>query len=214
LIRIDGTYDDAVIAAREAARRGEGLLIADTSEHDDDEIVGDVLAGYEILATELRSQIRQQGIQAPSHVFVQAGVGGLAAALAKGFVEHVDGMKIVIVEPAAAACVAEGLKKAQPVRIAGRLETAAEMLSCGVASASALAILKLYDVECLSVREPDLVQAPEILLSNGGPRTTASGAAGVAGLLAATSAPELRERYGLTRESRILLIATEDLAPA
>ena len=214
LMQIDGTYDDAVIAAREAAQRGEGLLIADTSERDDDEIVSDVLSGYEVLTMELKSQLRQQNLESPSHVFVQAGVGGLAAAVAKGFIEYVDGARLIIVEPAAAACVAEGLKKAQPARVAGSLETTAEMLSCGIASASALAMLRRYAVECLSLSEHELVLAPETLISHGGPRTTTSGAAGVAGLLAVASSPELRERYELTRESRVLLIATEDLAEA
>lgn len=214
LIRIDGTYDDAVIAARESAQRGGGLLIADTSERDDEQIVSDVLAGYEVLAMELRSQLRLQGCDTPSHLFIQAGVGGLAAALAKGVLEYFEAAKLVIVEPAAAACVAEGLKQAKPVQIAGGLETAAEMLSCGLASAPALATLRRYDVECLSVSEHELVQAPDTLRRNGGPQTTASGAAGVAGLLAVATSSELRERYGLTRESRIVLIATEDFVPA
>jgi diaminopropionate ammonia-lyase len=212
LVQIDGTYDDAVIAAREAAQRGEGLLIADTSERDDDEIVSDVLAGYEVLTTELRSQLRQPIFETPSHVFVQAGVGGLAAAIARGLITYIDGTKLIIVEPAAAACVAEGLKQAVPVRIPGSLETTAEMLSCGIASASALAILRRYPVECLSLTEHELVAAPETLTSHGGPRTTTSGAAGVAGLLAVGGSRELRERFELTRESRILLIVTEDLA--
>jgi diaminopropionate ammonia-lyase len=209
LMQIDGTYDDAVIAAREAAQRGEGLLIADTSERDDDEIVGDVMAGYELLTMELRSQLRQGDHKAPSHVFVQAGVGGLAAAVAKGFVEYIDGIKLIIVEPAVAACVAEALKQARPVRIAGSLETTAEMLSCGIASASALAILRRHRVECLSISEHELVLAPETLIRHGGPRTTTSGATGVAGLLAVAASRESRERFELTRESRVLLIVTE-----
>jgi diaminopropionate ammonia-lyase len=209
LMQMDGTYDDAVIAAREAAQRGQGLLIADTSERDEDEIVSDVLAGYEVLTMELKLQLRQQGFEAPSHVFVQAGVGGLAAAVAKGFVEYLDGIKLIIVEPAAAACVAEGLKQARPVRIAGSLETTAEMLSCGVASASALATLRRYPVACLSLSEHELVLAPETLISHDGPRTTSSGAAGVAALLAVAGSRELRERFELTRESRVLLIVTE-----
>jgi diaminopropionate ammonia-lyase len=212
LMQIDGTYDDAVIAARKAAQRREGLLIADTSERDDDEIVSDVLAGYELLTIELRSQLRQRDHQTPSHVFVQAGVGGLAAAVAKGFVEYVNGIKLIIVEPAAAACVAEGLKQARPVRVAGSLQTTAEMLSCGLASASALAVLRRYPVECLSLSEHELVLAPETLIRHGGPRTTSSGAAGVAGLLAVAGSRELRERFELTRESRVLLLVTEDSA--
>lgn len=212
LIRIDGTYDDAVFAARESARRGEGLLIADTSERSDDEIVSDVMEGYQVLTTELRTQLREKSLDAPSHLFIQAGVGGLAAAIAQGLLEHIEGIRLIIVEPAAAPCVARALNEGRAIRVEGSLETTAEMLSCGVASTTALAILTRYAVQCVSLSEQELAQAPPILLSQGGPRTTTSGAAGLAGLLKVARSLRLRKEHALTSNSRVLLIVTEDAA--
>src|SRR5262249_59033319 len=84
IVRVGGTYDDAVAEASRAAARGEGLLIADTAGDEDDPVVADVLAGYGLMALEGVDQLRALGDERPTYRFVQAGVGGLAAALAEG----------------------------------------------------------------------------------------------------------------------------------
>ena len=84
IVRVEGTYDDAVVEAARAAARGEGLLIADTAADEDDPVVADVMAGYGLMAQEIVEQLRAMGDERPTHLFVQAGVGGLAAALAEG----------------------------------------------------------------------------------------------------------------------------------
>jgi diaminopropionate ammonia-lyase len=54
VVRIDGTYEDAVEAAANAARKGEGILIADTTDLPNDPAVADVMAGYGVIAREVR----------------------------------------------------------------------------------------------------------------------------------------------------------------
>ena len=81
---VEGTYDDAVDAAAAAARAGAGILIADTTDDPSDPAVGDVMAGYGVIAAEVRRQVEAAGHARPTHLFVQAGVGGLAAAMAEG----------------------------------------------------------------------------------------------------------------------------------
>ena len=78
IVWVYGTYDDAVDEAARAAARGEGWLIADTTEDEDDAVVGDVMAGYGLMAQEIVEQLRERGDELPTHLFVQAGVGGLA----------------------------------------------------------------------------------------------------------------------------------------
>ncbi|HLJ70423.1 MAG TPA: pyridoxal-phosphate dependent enzyme, partial [Roseiarcus sp.] len=82
IVRVAGTYDDAVRAAARAARERGGLLIADTSGDEGDPVVAAVMAGYQIVADEIRAQLFGGAHATPTHLFVQAGVGGLAAALA------------------------------------------------------------------------------------------------------------------------------------
>lgn len=210
IVWVRGTYDDAVCAAATASARGEGLLIADTSADPDDPVVRDVMAGYGLMAQELGSQFRDEILASPSHLFVQAGVGGLAAALADGLkaVMRAPGL-IVVVEPESAACVTRALALGRPERIPGDLSTSAEMLSCGVASATALEILRRHNVHTVLVGELALHDAKDVLSRTGGPETTVSGAAGVAGLLRVAQDPHLRSLHELTKASHVLLVATE-----
>ncbi|HKE93296.1 MAG TPA: pyridoxal-phosphate dependent enzyme [Povalibacter sp.] len=205
---IDGTFDDAVDAASAAATRGEGLLIADTSSDPHDLVVSDVMAGYAVLAEELATQLRERS-QRPSHLFVQAGVGGLAAALAEGLHATLrEPTGCIVVEPAAAASVAHALATGSASRIAGAPHTCATMLSCGTASAVALPILRRHGARCVLVSEDELIAAVRVLQDNGQP-TTPSGAAGLAGLLHVAARSDLRTAYWLDQHSTVLLVVTE-----
>jgi diaminopropionate ammonia-lyase len=210
IVWISGTYDNAVSAAAQAAARGEGLLIPDTSTDSNDEVVKEVMAGYAFLTQELVSQFRDDAGDRPGHVFVQAGVGGLAAAMADGLADFLqEPRRLLIVEPESAACVAQALTAGHPVRLSGDLRTSAEMLSCGLASAPALGVLQRHDARSVLVREDQLQAAVTTLHETGGPETTPSGAAGLAGLLHVASQPELRVEHQLGPDSKVLLVATE-----
>lgn len=214
IVTIAGTYDDAVDAAAAAGKRGEGLLVPDTSAELDNVAVKDVMAGYGLLAEELRRQLHQVG-ERPSHMFVQAGVGGLAAAMAEGVrVEMRDSRRLLIVEPVSAAAVAAALAAGHPVRIPGDLSTSAEMLSCGLASAPALQILQRHHAQSVLVDEELLRAAVAILRDAEGPDTTPSGAAGLAGLLRVASRADLRSKHELDEDSSVLLIVTEGVSAA
>lgn len=197
---VAGTYEDAVAAAAAHARETGAILIADTADDPADPVVADVMAGYGLMAEEMRAQMPAP----PTHLFLQAGVGGLAAAIA----DRLAG-RVVVVEPAAAACVAAALAAGHIVTVPGDLATSAEMLSCGEASAPALAVLRRRDARAISVAEAELSEAPAFLRAHGGPPTTPSGACGLAGLRRAMAEPLLARSLGLDAGSIVLLIATE-----
>ena len=201
IVRVPGTYDDAVDAVAAAARAGGGILVADTTDDPADPVVGDVMAGYGVLSAEIRRQVAAAGHQQPTHLYVQAGVGGLAAAMAEGLADWLaPPAAVIVVEPAQAACVAAALAHGRPIRIPGDLDTAAGMLSCGVASAPALAVLQRHRARAVAVPEAELAAAPRLLRDHGGPATTPSGAAGLAGLV---------HDAGLDAASRVLIVVTE-----
>ncbi|MBR0670035.1 pyridoxal-phosphate dependent enzyme [Neoroseomonas soli] len=205
IVRVAGTYDDAVGAAAAAAHAGAGILVADTTDDPDDPVVRDVMAGYGVMAEEIRHQVAAAGHARPTHLFVQAGVGGLAAAMAEGLGGWLaEPGIIVVVEPANAPAVAAALASGQPVRVEGDLETTAEMLSCGEGSAPALAVLRRHGVRSMTVTEDALAAAPGLLHGCGGPRTTPSGSAGLAGAVAALAGPTAPGP-----EARILVLVTE-----
>lgn len=210
IVRIDGTYEDAVAAAEAAAARGEGLLISDTSSAPDSPVVIDVMAGYGLLAEELIDQFEDPSRARPTHVFVQAGVGGLAAAMADSLQSALRTPgKFLIVEPEAAPCVARALQAGEPTLVEGDLHTSASMLACGMASAPALRILQRHPVASVLVSDVQLRVAAIELCSAGGPETTESGATGLAGLLQVAARRDLRTEHRLDADSVVLLIATE-----
>lgn len=137
-------------------------------------------------------------------------MGGLAAAMADGLSAVMSPpARVIVVEPKDAACVTAALEAGRPVAVGGTLETAAEMLSCGEASAPALRLLRRFGAEALAVSETTLVAAPACLAAHGGPATTPSGAAGLAGLCRAIRDDSMRVRLGLRPTSRVLLVVTE-----
>jgi diaminopropionate ammonia-lyase len=176
------------------------------------------MAGYGVMAAEIRRQVDAAGQQRPTHLFAQAGVGGLAAAMAEGLKDWMAPPAMVVaVEPEAVACVTAALAANRPVRLDGELETSAEMLSCGEASAPALAVLRRHGARAVTVSEAGLAAAPCILREAGGPATTPSGAAGLAGLVAAMGDTKVAATLRLEPSSRVLILVTEaelpDVAP-
>ena len=84
-------YDDCVrMAAAEAAQTEHGVIVQDTAWEGYEEIPSWIMQGYGTMASEAAEQLRQLGVNRPSHVFVQAGVGSLAGAVVGyiGAIEH------------------------------------------------------------------------------------------------------------------------------
>ncbi len=115
VVWVDGTYDGTVDAAAAAARTGAGILVADTTNDPNDPVVRDVMAGYGVMAEEICQQIEATGHARPTHLFVQAGVGGLAAAMAEGLEDWLAPPRsIVVVEPETAPAVGAALVSGHP----------------------------------------------------------------------------------------------------
>jgi diaminopropionate ammonia-lyase len=210
IVWVSGTYDDAVEAAVAAGQAGQGILVADTSDAAADPVVADVMAGYGVMAWEIIRQVEEAGYPRPTHLFVQAGVGGLAAAMAEALKPWMAPPAAVIVtEPEAAACIAVALAEDPPPRVPGALDTVADMLACGQASAVAMPVLRRHAARVVTLSEAALTAAPHLLRQQGGPATTPSGAAGLAGLAALMANARDAAGYGLAADSRVLILVTE-----
>jgi diaminopropionate ammonia-lyase len=214
VIRVAGNYDDSVDYAKRMAAKKNWLLISDTSDSPSDQGAAEVMQGYGAMCLEL---IEQFDGPLPTHVFVQAGVGGMAAAVAGSFAEFggTSRPQITVVEPESAACVMQSAMNAGPCRIAGDLATNMAMLSCGETSAVAWVILSHRADAFMTVSDSAADDAVAWLRHTtdipGGLLTTPSGAAGLAGLLAAAQDPQIRSHIGLTEHSRVLFFVTENV---
>ena len=212
VVRVDGTYDDSVARAATDADRHGWIVVADTAYGSYTEIPRLVMAGYTTLVAEALDQLAGE---APTHVFVPGGVGGLAAAVCSHLrMALPQGMvRVVVVEPDRAPCLYESARLGRRAVVPVEEETVMAGLSCGEPSELAWPILAACASDFLTV--PDAWVAPAIDLLAGGalgdPPIVAgeSAVAGLCGLLGASAHPGIADAMGLDRSSRILLLGTE-----
>ena len=211
MIRVEGTYDDSVAeAARIAAERG-WTVVSDTSWPGYERIPSLVMQGYTAMVREAMRQLPKP----PTHVFVQAGVGGVAAAVA-GYLALVLGDQrptFVVVDPARAACLYETARAGHPVKIEHGEPTVMAMLECYEPSLVAWRVLSRVADAFMTVDDEDAVAVMNRLARPAGddPAIVAgeSGGAGLAGLIRAALDSEIRAALGLSEGSRVLVINTE-----
>ena len=204
--RVAGTYDDAV---REAARVADAegwFVISDTSYPGYTTVPVDVMQGYRVMADEALEQ--WQGA-APTHCFMQGGVGGAAAAVSvqlRGRV--VPRPMFIVAEPDRAACLLASAEAGEPVAIPGDLDTLMAGLACGEPSILAWQELGRAADAFMAVPDEAAVECMR-LLARQGIVAGESGVAGLAALLLAAADPAARAALNLGPESRVLLFSTE-----
>jgi diaminopropionate ammonia-lyase len=203
--RVPGTYDDAVRqAARDAAANG-WIVVSDTSYPGYTDIPRDVMQGYAVMVDEALSAL----VEPPTHVFVQAGVGGLAAAVCGHLWEALGERRprTIVVEPDRAACLFESARRGEASNIGGALDTAMAGLACGETSLLAWEILEEGAADYLTVTDEAAFAAMRLLA----PDIVAgeSAVAGLAGLLVAAARPELARALRIGLDSRVLLFGSE-----
>jgi diaminopropionate ammonia-lyase len=209
--RTPGTYDDSVRIARDAVGNPGWVLIADTTIEAFEQVPAEVMQGYTVMLLEI---LDQDPPALPTHVFVQGGVGGLAAAVA-GFLSERFGERrpmVIVVEPETAACLLASSNAARASRIEGNFHTIMGMLECGEASSIAWTILQQRADAFITIDDDTAVRTHDFLTQGNAGETLDvgySGAAGVAGLMATITDPEVAAALRLDKASRILTFGTE-----
>ncbi|MBE5799064.1 MAG: diaminopropionate ammonia-lyase [Clostridiales bacterium] len=217
----DANYDECVRRACALAKEVErGVVVQDTAWPGYEEIPCRIMQGYATMAAEAADQLREAGVDHPTHVFVQAGVGSLAGAIA-GYYANLYGEncpKIVVMEADAADChYQSALAGDGGVRIVtGDLNTMMAGLACGEPNPISFDILKNHAACFVSC--PDWVSAAGMRLLAAGDQGDApivsgeSGAIGTGLVHAIMTDPayaNLRDALGLGKESVVLLFSTE-----
>ncbi|MEQ8287935.1 pyridoxal-phosphate dependent enzyme [Thalassospira sp.] len=217
LVYVDGTYDDAVIAASNAATAPDALLITDTDYKGDQDVTRDIMAGYAVLGVECARQLHEQNAEIDS-MFLQCGVGGMAAGCAIGM-WHETRMKpkVYTVEPESAACVKSSIDRNTLTRVPGKLLTRMVGLSCGCPSLSAFEILREVSVGNIVIDDAIAKRVQDRLTLGVGADpaldTWDTGISGIAGLWYVAENPALRQKFGITPTSRLLVINSEGAIP-
>ncbi|WP_372024271.1 diaminopropionate ammonia-lyase [Tistrella mobilis] len=211
IVRVAGDYDDSLAAvARSCAAEG-WINVSDMALPGQERIPTLVMQGYTVMAAEI---LRQCGDRMPTHLFLQAGVGGMAAAVAAHLaMAGPDRPRLVVVEPDGAACLLESARAGRRLQLASHAPTVMALLECREPSATGWRILSRLARDFMAVPDTAARAAVNRLARPvaGDPALVVgeSGAAGLAGLFQAVADPGLQAALGLGPAARVLVIATE-----
>ena len=214
-------YDDCVrMAAAEAAKTEHGIIVQDTAWAGYEEIPSWILQGYGTLVLEADKQLKENGIDRPTHVFVQAGVGSLAGAVV-GYFAHKykeNPPVMVVCEASAADCLYRSAVQADGnlVNVTGDLQTIMAGLACGEGNTIGWDILKNHVTVFASCPDWMSAKATRIYANplENDPHIISGESGSVPLGLAYTAlhdedAKDLKEALKLDENSNILVISTE-----
>ena len=214
-------YDDCVrMAAAEAAKTEHGIIVQDTAWAGYEEIPSWIMQGYGTLVLEADKQLKENGIDRPTHVFVQAGVGSLAGAVV-GYFAHKykeNPPVMVVCEASAADCLYRSAVQADGnlVNVTGDLQTIMAGLACGEGNTIGWDILKNHVTVFASCPDWMSAKATRIYANplENDPHIISGESGSVPLGLAYTAlhdedAKDLKEALKLDENSNILVISTE-----
>lgn len=212
----DMNYDDTVRFAAECAKKHGWVLVQDTAWPGYEKIPGWVMQGYLTMALEAVESLKE----IPTHVFLQAGVGSMAGAVAGFLADYYGGKKpiITIVEPNKADCIFRTARAndGQLHSVTGALDSIMAGLCCGEPCTIAWEMLGAFAEHFVSM--PDYVAAkgmrvlgnplgedPRVISGESGASTTGF----VCELMQNESLDYIRDELGMNEKSRVLCISTE-----
>ena len=223
VVRVDGEYDEAVARSARDAHENGWTVISDTSYPGYMDIPRVVMVGYTVMVWEALSilgawrntmDVSSAIPQLPSHLFIQGGVGGLAAAVIGHLWERLGENRpvAVIVEPEAADGLLCSARAGRPEPSRGDLHTVMAGLSCREVSPLAWDIVGAGAHAFMTV--PDGGIAPLMRAAARGElgepfEGGESGVAGLLGLIEVARDEERRREIGLDERSRVLVFNTE-----
>ena len=221
VIRVDGSYDDAVRVMEAEANAHGWTIVSDTAWPGYERIPRLIMLGYTRMLDEIRIPV--PGSRFPDVIFVQGGVGGLLCAMASwcAFHRRENPPRVIAVEPTSAACLQASARAGRPVAVTGPLATAMAGLRNREVSPPAFeALLPIVDA-FLAI---DDVWSDAAMRALGRPVGTdpaisagASGAAALGGLLAVCRDPSMHEtrgKLGLSASSQVLVLVSEGVTDA
>jgi len=210
IVRVSGNYDDSVRKAKQLAESNHWTVVSDTSYPGYQSIPLDVMQGYAVLAMESIAQCPQP----PTHVFLQGGVGALAAGVASYYWEKYGAHrpKLIVVEPQQADCLYQSALHAKPMPATGSVDSFMAGLACGETSTIAWEFMQ-NSIDFFGLITDDEAEATvkQLALGSYGDVPIVAGESGVAGLalLNSFAAQDKLKAIEIDQSSRVLIINTE-----
>ena len=213
VIRVKGNYEDSLNFCKEESKKNNWEIIQDVAWPDYELVPKLTMAGYSTIIKEISVQTNEY----ITHIFLQAGVGGMAAGLVAGVANYFKKVpKIIIVEPENANCVMQSIENNTPTSVDIKKESIMGGMSCGGVSLVPWQILKNSVNNCVSVSDKFVSQTVAMLADKivcdisieGGECSTP----GITSLISCCNNDETKSALEINENSNILLIGCEGSA--
>ena len=211
VIKVNGNYEKSLIECIKQSTDNNWQIVQDVAWQDYMIVPKYTMAGYTVMMKEIVDQINQNRI---SHIILQAGVGGMAAAMIAGIARYLENIPItIVVEPDSAACVLESIRTGKIEKIDIKRESLMGGMSCGEVSLVPWEILKNSVKYCISLPDDDIAKTMKLLgnasFSKEKIIAGENSAPGVISLIAGCEDEKVKEKIGLDKDSNVMLIGCE-----
>ena len=212
----DLNYDEAVRLANSQAEQKGWVMVQDTAWEGYEDIPGWIMQGYGTMGYEAYMQLPEK----PTHIFLQAGVGSMAGAVAGFFASVYGGERpiITIVEPNKADCIYKTAEAADGKLhfVTGDMDTIMAGLACGEPCSIGWNVLRDYADNFISCPDYAAAQGMRVLGNpEAGDTKVVSGESGasafgcIAEIMRDKTLVELKNKLKLDENSKVLFFSTE-----
>ena len=211
VIKVKGNYENSLVECIKKSSENNWQIVQDVAWKDYMLIPTLTMAGYSVMMKEIVDQLNNDEI---THIFLQAGVGGMAGAMVAGSARYLKNIpKMIVIEPDSAACVMKSIKTGKLEKVNITRESLMGGMSCGEPSLVPWEILKKSINNCISLPDDDIGKAMKLFAnaSFGDDKIIAgeNSAPGVISLIASCNDENIKNKLGLNSDSNILLIGCE-----
>tara|TARA_X000000368_G_scaffold418055_1_gene416355 strand:+ start:577 stop:1701 length:1125 start_codon:yes stop_codon:yes gene_type:complete len=210
VFRVKGNYDNSLKECIKQSKLNDWKIVQDVAWEGYELVPKLTMAGYAVMMKEISDQINNNQI---THIFLQAGVGGMAAAMIAGCARYLKIIpKIIIIEPESADCVLQAVEKNKIVTIDIKKESLMGGMSCGEVSTIPWKIINNNCNFCISIPDDKISDTVKLLANSsfcekkiiGGECATPS----IISLIASCN-NNLKEKLNLNKNSEVLLFGCE-----
>ena len=210
VIRVKGDYESSLNECKKLSKKNNWKIVQDVSTKNYKLVPKFTMAGYSLMIKEISKQTNQY----ITHIFLQAGVGGMAAGVVAGVAKYFKRIpKIIIVEPDRADCVLQSIKSRKLKKIKIKKESIMGGMSCNEMSYIPWQILKKASNYCVSVSDRNVAKTVALLkdkkLSNNSIVGGECSTPGIIGLISVCNNSKTRKLIELSEKSNVLIIGCE-----
>ena len=210
VIRVSGNYENSLSECKKLSKKNNWVIVQDVSTKNYNYVPLLTMAGYSIMIKEISKQTTHY----ITHIFLQAGVGGMAAGVVAGVAKYFKRVpKIIIVEPDGADCVLQSIKNKQLKKIIIKKESIMGGMSCNEMSLIPWHVLKKASDCCVTVSDSKVPKTVAMLKDKKLSKTSIIGGEcatpGIISLISICNNTKTKKLLDLNEKSNVLVIGCE-----